>query len=178
MQINELAKWRLEIHTWVLDQNLYQDPRCKSIKGNSLWNIQGYASTGTSGPCNSFCLGIPMWQSKWISMTILFLKRLWAAHFLLMNFNKDLTKGPLKLTAPPLPLDLQVFVSLLCMNVATVNVHISHNHFISSPWAILVKAWERKHLRAPSSSVQVSRRIMMMVINLLVCCVWTLYCSL
>lgn len=81
MQINELAKWWLEIHTCVFDWNLHQDPWSKSIKGNSLWNIQSYAWMGASGPCNSFCLGIPMWQSKWISMTILFLKRLRAAHF-------------------------------------------------------------------------------------------------
>ena len=81
MQINELAKRGLEFHTCAFDQNLHQDPMGKSIKGNSLWNIQSYASVGASGPRHSFCLAIPMWQSKWISMTILFLKRLRAAHF-------------------------------------------------------------------------------------------------
>lgn len=69
-------------HMWAFDRNLNQDPLGKSIKGNSLWNIQSYASVGASGPRHSFCLAIPMWQSKWISMTILFLKRLGAARFI------------------------------------------------------------------------------------------------
>lgn len=74
-------QWVSKIHMWAFDQNLHQHPGGKSIDGNSVWNIQGYAPTGASGPHNSFCLAIPMWQSKWISMTILFLKRLRAAHF-------------------------------------------------------------------------------------------------
>lgn len=129
---------------WAFDRNLHQihwASRSRVIH----WNTQSYASVGASGPRHLFCLAIPMWQSKWISMTILFLKRHRVAHFYWWISIRTWQKVLWNWLRPPLPLDLQVSVSLLCMNVGTVTVHISRNHFISPSGAVLVRASEGMH---------------------------------
>lgn len=91
-----------------------------------------------------------------------------------MNFNKALTKGPLKLTAAPhtpsfytFPLELQVSVSLLCMNAASVNVHIGPNHFILLSTVVLLWARGGKAAMVLKRSEEM---MMMIVINLPLCC--------
>lgn len=143
-------------HMLAFDRNLHQDPRGKSIKGNSLWNIQSYASADASGPSHSFCLAIPMWQSKWISMTILFLKRLRVAHFYwwisIRTWQKVLWNW---LPPPHSPLithsPSSIWPSGICVSSVYEcghrNVHISRNHFILPSRAVLVRAQEGMHPR-------------------------------
>lgn len=140
MQIN--AKMMIGIpHMWAFDQNLHQD---HGASQSGVIYCESYASVGASGPRHSFCLAIPMWQSKWISMTILFLKRLRATHFYWWISIRIWQKVPWNWLLPPFTWPSGICV---CMNVGTVNVHISCNRFISPSRAVLVGAWEGKHPR-------------------------------
>lgn len=63
-------------HMWALDRNfaprIHWASRSRVIRYEISRVTLGWAHLAGG---HSFCLAIPMWRSKWISMTILFLKR-------------------------------------------------------------------------------------------------------